>query len=194
MELLEAIYQRRATRDFSSAVVTPGVVRDLLAAAVQAPSALNLQPWAFAVLHGRARLVRCSDQAKAHLLAATDPSYGLDPRIDQYLTPHLNIFHGADTLILICARPGRFAPVEDCFLAAQNLMLAAHGMGLGSCPVGFARSWFNLPETKSALAIPAHYTAVLPIVVGYPARAPAPVGRDAPEIVSWLWDEPGAKA
>jgi len=189
MELLSAIYGRRAIRDFSEAVVRPGVVRDLLRAAVQAPSALNLQPWAFVVLHGRVRLILYSAQAKAHLLEATDASYGLDPRIDQYLAPDVNIFHDADTLILICARPGRFSPVEDCFLAAQNLMLAAYDMGLGSCPVGFARSWFNLPETKAALGIPLHYTAVLPIVVGYPAKIPGPMVKGEPEIACWHWDE-----
>lgn len=188
MDVLQAIYERRATRDFSAAVVTSGMVRDLLRAAVQAPSALNLQPWAFAVFHGRERLAQYSEKAKAHLLQSTDPAYGLDPRIDQYLTPSLNIFHGADTLVLICARPGRFMPVEDCLLAAQNLMLAAHALGLGSCPIGFARPWFNLPETKAALDIPLHYTAVLPIVVGYPARPPVPVAKDEPEVVAWHWD------
>lgn len=189
MEVLQAIYERRATRDFSAAVVTRGVVHDLLRAAVQAPSALNLQPWVFAVFHGRERLAQYSERAKAHLLLFTDPSYGLDPRIDQYLTPGLNIFHGADTLILICARPGRFFPVEDCFLAGQNLLLAAHAVGLGSCPVGFARPWFDLPETKTELGIPLHYTAVLPIMVGYPAKTPPPVAKDAPEVACWHWDE-----
>lgn len=189
MELLKAIYQRHATRDFSDAVVTPGVVLDLLRAAAQAPSALNLQPWAFAVWHGRDRLADYSERAKAHLLAATDPDYGLDPRIDDYTSPGVNVFHGADTLILICARPGRFDPVEECFLAAENLMLAAHGMGLGSCPVGFARSWFNLPETKALLGLPLDHTAVLPIVVGYPAHAPRPPLRKDPEITVWHWDE-----
>ena len=188
MELLQAIYGRRAVRNFSEATVAPGVVRDLLRAAVQAPSALNLQPWAFAVFHGRERLRRYSEQAKAHLLATTDASFGPDPRIDQYLTPSVNIFHGADTLVLVCARPSRFWPTEDCFLAAQNLMLAAHGLGLGSCPVGFARSWFDLPEIKARLDLPSHYAAVLPVVLGYAAaEQPAPP-RDEPEIVSWHWD------
>jgi nitroreductase len=189
MEILKAIYQRHATRDFSDAVVTPGVVQDLLRAAAQAPSALNLQPWAFAVWHGRDRLAGYSEQAKAHLLAATDPEYGLDPRIDEYASAGVNIFHGADTLILICARPSRFSPNEDCFLAAENLMLAAHGMGLGTCPIGFARPWFNLPETKAALGLPEEYAAVLPIVVGYPARAPEPPPRRDPEVTVWHWDE-----
>jgi len=189
MEVLKAIYQRRATRHFTDAEVTKAVVRDLMAAAAQAPSALNGQPWAFAVLHGRQRLMGYSHRAKAHLLATSDPAFGLDPRIDQYASETVNIFHGADTLIVICAKPGRFTPVEDCFLAAENLMLAAHGMGLGSCPIGFARPWFNRPEIKAELGLATPYTAVLPIVVGYPAQPPPAVLKHDPEIACWHWDD-----
>lgn len=189
MELLKAIHQRRSVRSFSDAAVTPEMVRELLRAAAQAPSARNLQPWTFAVLHGRSRLAAYSERAKAHLMATTEPSFGLDPRIDQYADPAVNIFHGADTLIVICATPGRFNPVEDCFLAAQNLLLAAHGLGLGSCVVGFARPWFNLPEVKAELGLPAHSIPVLPIVVGHPASPPAPISRNEPEIACWHWDE-----
>lgn len=188
MEVLKAIYQRRAVRDFSDASVSESAVIELIKAAVQAPSAMNLQPWAFAVFHGRERLLRYSRRAKDHLLATSERSFSWDPRIDQYADVKANLFHGADTLILVCAKPGRFAPVEDCFLAAQNLMLAAHDRGLGTCPVGFARSWFNRPEVKAELGIPPHYEAVLPIVLGHPDHAPAPVPRDQAEIACWQWD------
>lgn len=188
MELLKAIYQRRAVRDFSDAEISPAMVSDLLRAAVQAPSALNRQPWAFAVFHGRQRLERYSRRAKAHLLASTDPLFGMDPRIDQYANMAANLFHGADTLVVICAKPDRFRPEEQCHLAAQNFMLAAHGLGLGTCPIGFARSWFNQPEVKAELGIPAHYTAVLPITLGHPGKPPAGGERYEPEVLGWHWD------
>jgi nitroreductase len=91
--------------------------------------------------------------------------------------------------VVICAKPGHGAPVEDCFLAAQNLMLAAHGLGLGSCPIGFARSWFNRAEVKAELGIPAHYEPVLPITLGHPAHPPPGVPRHEPETVCWHWDD-----
>ena len=188
MELLDAIRHRRAVRDYTDAEISPAVVRDIIRAATFAPSAMNTQPWAFAVFHGRERLARYSRRAKTHLLATTDPSFGLDPRIDQYANPGANLFHGADTLVVICARPGRFASVEDCFLAAQNFMLAAHGYGLGTCPVGFARTWFNRPEVKAELGIPSNYEAVLPIAIGHPMQPPADVPRDEPEMDCWHWD------
>lgn len=189
MDVLKAIHQRRSTRAFSDAEVRPAVVMDLIRAAAQAPSALNQQPWAFGVLHGRQRLREYSERAKLHLLHVTDPAFGLDPRIDQYVSSTVNIFHEADTLILICAKPARHSPTEDCFLAAQNLMLAAYGMGLGTCPVGFARPWFNLPEIKAELGIPAGFTPVLPIVAGYPAGPVPAVAKKDAEIACWHWDD-----
>lgn len=189
MDLFKAIYQRRAVRHYSDAEVTRGLVLELLRAAAQAPSSLNQQPWSFAVLHGRGRLAACSERAKAHLLATCEASLSLDPFVDEYASSTADLFHGADTLIVVYARPGRFHPVEECFLAAQNLMLAAHGLGLGSCPVGFARPWFDLPEVKAELGVPPHYAAVLPVVVGHPAQPPAAVPRHEPETACWHWDE-----
>ena len=68
-------------------------------------------------------------------------------------------------------------------------MLAAYGLGLGTCPIGFARPWLDLLETKRELDVPEHYSAVFPVVVGYPAGTPAPVSHDPPEVVSWKWDD-----
>ena len=189
MELLQTIYQRRATRHFSDAEVRSNVVLDLIRAAAQAPSALNLQPWAFAIFHGRERLAGYSDRAKMHLLKTSDPSFGLDSRIDQYNDSKVNIFHDADTLIVICAKPTRFTPSEDCFWAGENLMLAAHDLGLGSCPVGFARPWFNQASIKAELGIPPHYIPVLPIVVGHRSTPPPSVPKNDAEIACWHWDK-----
>ena len=101
--------------------------------------------------------------------------------MDQYDNEKVNVFHGADTLILICAKPGPFQPAEDC-------CLAAHGSGLSSCPVGFARAWFNRVDVKRELGITSNYTAVLPIVLGYAAKIPQETVRHEPEIASWFWD------
>lgn len=189
MDLLKAIYQRRAVREFSDAEVPGSLVLDLLQAAAQAPSALNQQPWAFAVFHGRERLAGYSCRAKAHLLTSSNPSFGLDPLIDQYADVAANLFHNANTLIVICAKPDPFMPAQDCFLAAQNLMLAAHGFGLGSCPIGVARTWFNRPEVKAELGIPPHYEPVLPIIIGHPAQPPPGVPKKDAEVVCWHWDD-----
>jgi nitroreductase len=65
-------------------------------------------------------------------------------------------------------------------------MLAAYGHGLGTCPIGFARPWLNLPTTKRALGIPVDYQPVFPVIVGYPRGATAAVARKAPIMLLWM--------
>ena len=197
MDILQAIYHRRAVRRYTDVPVHAAIIMDLLKAATQAPSAMNQQPWAFAVVCGRERLAGYSERAKAHLLALLPQHLGLHQRADQLSSDEYNVFHHAETLVVIYAKPAAHHPVDDCFLAGQNLMLAAHALGLGTCPIGFARPWLNLPEIKAELGIPATYTCVMPVVVGWPAEVPVVPPREEPEIVCWLrapGEPPGSAA
>jgi nitroreductase len=63
--------------------------------------------------------------------------------------------------------------VEDCTLATENRMLAAYNLGLGSCWIGLAQSYFKTPEGKAALGLPAACEPVAPIILGRP-KATAP--------------------
>ena len=76
--------------------------------------------------------------------------------------------------------------MADCWLAAENLLLAACAQGLGTCVIGFAVSALNTPEWKSELKIPAEMTAIAPMIVGVPAGVTPPVPRKPPEIISWI--------
>lgn len=189
-EIGAAIFQRRAIRHYTAREVSPAIVHELLLHAVQAPSTLNQQPWAFGVFHGRERLRRYSERAKNYLVTSYPPRFELQLRSELYENPDYDLFHGANTLIVIYATPGRLNPNEDCCLAAENLMLAAYGFGLGTCPIGFARAWLDLPETKREFGVVESYRAVFPVVVGYPAETPAGVERREPDVVSWFWDDP----
>jgi nitroreductase len=185
MEVLEAICQRRAVRAFRETGVDHEVVKSLIRAAIQAPSATNAQPWAFAVIQDRELLHRCSDRVKAYLLETLKPDSPLSQYRNTLADPGFEIFYQAPVLIVICARPNTLQAAEDCSLAAQNLMLAAHAMGLGTCPIGFARSWLNLPEVKRELGIPPECAPVFPVVVGHPSGPTTPAPRKEPEIVCW---------
>ena len=184
MELLEAIYGRRAVRDYADRKVSHSILHELIDAAIQAPSALDEQPWVFAVIEGKGLLSDYSDRAKAYFLETFNS--GRDPHSlqrDKLREPDFNLFYNAGTLVVIYAKPGwRFA-TTDCSLAAENFMLAAHAKGLGTCPIGFAQPWLDLSEIKTAINISEDNTAVLPLTVGYPAKAPDPVPRKMPEIV-----------
>jgi nitroreductase len=185
MNLLDAIYLRRAVRDYTDEAVAKTTIQSLLRAAVQAPSSLNQQAWAFAVIQGKDRLKGYSDRLKTHCFAEMLAPFDCGGRGDALEDPEFNIFYNAGTVIVICAYADRPNAAEDCSLAAQTLMLAAHEMGLSTCPIGTARAWLNLSEVKNELEIPPDLTAIFPLTLGYPAAQPNPTPRNAPNIVSW---------
>lgn len=184
MDVMEAIYGRRSVRHFTSDPVDDKALRDLIDAAVQAPSAINQQPWAFCVVRDRALLSRISIAAKAHLIKL--PSVGLPDHLLETLNDlTFDIFYHAPTLIVISAVSASPWAVENCALAAENLMLAAYAAKLGTCWVGLAQSWLGTADGKSALGLPENYVPVAPIIVGHPKEAPPPVARRQPEI-RWI--------
>ncbi|SDF24775.1 nitroreductase family protein [Sporolituus thermophilus] len=185
MELFDAIQSRRSVRNYSPQAVSKDLLLQLLEAAVQAPSAMNSQPWAFAVIQDRELLNHYSDRAKAFLLSQMDQHPPLTKYRTALANPDFNIFYNAGTLLIVYAVPNGPHPEEDCCLAAQNIMLAAHGLGLGTCWIGFARPLLNLPEVKAELGVPAEYQAVAPLIVGYPASPVPPIPKKPPQILLW---------
>ena len=185
MELKQAIFGRRAVRAFTSENVDDNALRTLIDAAVQAPSAVNAQPWMFCVVRDRAILDEISRKAKSFNLATT-PAGLLSHHFEQLLSdPQFDIFYHAPVLIIVCSERHSPWAVEDCALAAQNLMLSAYAGALGTCWIGFAQKWLETPEAKSLLQLPPECQPVAPIIVGHPRGAVAPVLRKMPEI-RWI--------
>jgi len=175
---MDAINTRRSVRAYTDKHPDDELINELLKAAVQAPTAMHQEQWAFAVVQNKVLLKRYSDRAKeAATVAARHPEMLDDPGF--------NIFYDAGTLIVICCRQsGPFAEA-DCWLAAENLMLAAAVKGLATCCIGFGVQVLNTPEVKRELHIPHEGVAVAPIILGYARGSVAAVPRKAPEILSW---------
>lgn len=120
-------------------------IRQLIDAAIQAPSAVNQQPWLFTVVRDSELLARISCEAKAHMLR-TSPAALASHHFQHVLNDaKFDIFYGAPVLVVISAAAGPWA-IEDCALAAENMMLAAHASGLGTCWIGFAQGWLGTSE------------------------------------------------
>jgi nitroreductase len=182
MDLIEGLRTRRACREFTERSVSRQDIQGLIEAAIMAPSAMNRQPWAFAAVLGAQRVGALSNQAyeaALQLLPADSPLRGHAP------DPHFELFHGGAALIVVCATDGKTQSAEDCCLAAENLMLAAHAQGLGSCWVGFARPWLSQSQVKAALGIPAVLHPVAPIVIGHPRSSNQAAARNPAKIV-WI--------
>lgn len=183
--LLDAIYSRRSVRYFTEEPVPDSMIETLLDAAIQAPSALNTQPWSFLIIQNKG-LLRCiSNEAKESLNQDREWHSTLERANVRVDNPKFDIFYGASTVIVICARRDGFEPIGDCYLAAQNLMLAAMAFDLATCPIGLARDILNSEAYKKELAIPASCTPILPIAIGYTNRIQAKTSRRPPPILGW---------
>jgi nitroreductase len=196
--VMHAIYTRRAVRAYTNEPVSEITLRELIDAAVHAPTAMHQEPWGFAVIQDKALLKRYSDRAKALLVEPAAQAVGwgesaqlANPReaserqLAMLKDPAFNIFYDAATLVVVCrCTAGPFADA-DCWMAAQNLMLEATTRGLGTCVIGFAVPVLNTPEALEALGIPDGGAAVAPIIVGRPRGESLPVDRKPPRILSW---------
>ena len=186
MNLKEAIDSRRAIREYTAAAVEEQTIRDLIGAAIMAPSAVNEQPWTFTVVRDRNVLDRFSSEAKAHMLASPDfsESHHSAHFASMLGDPEFNIFYHAPVLVIISAAAAGPWAVVDCTLAAENLMLAAHGVGLGSCWIGFAQSYLDTAAGKEMFDMPKGWLPVAPIIIGHPKGVAPAVPRKEP-VIHW---------
>lgn len=187
MSIMDAISNRSSVRSYSSEKLDQATIRTLLAAAVRAPTAVHLEPWVFAILQDTSALKRLSDRAKPLFLEQVQRAHlGRGGHtLDIFASPDFNMFYNAGTLIIICGRPMGPFVVADCWLAAENLILAAYSMGLGTCIIGAAVPALNTPDIKAELGIPDELTPIAPIIVGVPSGETPPTARKEPEIILW---------
>ena len=190
LSVLDAIVQRRAVRNYLPEPVPRPVVQRLIDLAILAPSAVNQQPWAFAVIEDRSTLDRLAEGAKELLLAEPPGPQVLGSGLpalahlrEAIAEPGYDLFHGAPTLIVIYATEAHGVP--DCYLAGENLMLAALALGLGTCPIGLSLPILQMPEVKAELEVEDGWIAALPMVIGYPAEAMPATKRRPARITTW---------
>ncbi len=186
MTIFETILARRSVRRYKSRKVDRSMISTLLDAAVRAPTAIHQEPWAFVIIQDAQLLQSLSNQAKPLFVAETQKLAleHTNHSFDIFTQSDFNIFYNANTLILICGETTVPSYAADCWLASENLMLAACGMGLGTCVIGSALPFLNMPEAKVRLNIPEKFSVVAPIIVGYPDDEITPKLRKKPVILA----------
>jgi nitroreductase len=182
MQLEHAIRHRRAVREFLQQPVATAAIERLIDAAVQAPSAVNKQPWLFTVVRDRPLLDLISVQSKNYLIDSGEAPQEFRPILSD---PDFHILYHAPALIVISALKDDAWSKEDAAVAAQNLMLTAYAGGLGTCWVGFAQRWLETKDGRKAIDVPEYYRPVAPIIVGHPKGSAAAVPRNMPTI-NWI--------
>lgn len=159
---LETILTRRSCRRFSKRLVDERDIKELLRAAMAAPSAGNQQPWHFVVITDR------------RLLEAI-PGFH----------PHAEMCRQAAGAILVCADPAREKHagywVQDLSAATQNILLAAHAIGLGAVWVGIHPRGEREDGMRRLLHLPAQIVPFSLVPFGDPAENLGPAERYEPD-------------
>jgi nitroreductase len=162
--MLKEIWMRRSVRKYEQKAIPDSVLEELLRAAMQAPSARNLQPWEFLIIKDRDTLKRIPDYH-----------------------PYASMVPGAGAAILVCGNtelqdhPGYIA--LDCAAAVQNLLLEAVNQGLGAVWLGVFPREERMKAMTELFVLPANILPVALISVGYPAEDPGEKDRFVPEKV-----------
>ena len=194
--LFEAMHSQRAIRKYRPDPVPDDLIRKVLDAAIRAPSATNTQQWRFVVVREPARRAKLCEYYRR----AWDDSYGnaktraeLDQKDQRVIRAAARFAHDGvkdvPVFILVCSVPkGAYTSVLP---AAQNLMLAARGLGLGTIITTLLRLYER--DVRELVGAPDNAELVVSIPLGYPAVSFGPTRREPVEEVTFL-DRWGSRA
>ncbi|WMW26053.1 nitroreductase family protein [Methanolobus sediminis] len=185
--VIENIKTRRSVREYVDEDVSDEDIKTIIDAGVHAPSAFNSQPWFFVVIKNREMMTRISDHCKPRLLEKLEEATGESiEEMKKYLSmEEFNIFYDAPVLVIILGNNAAITADYDCTLCAENMMLAAHSMGIGSCWIGSACFVQESAELLDELGITPDYRVVAPIVFGYEVTVTEEPPKKEPQIV-WV--------
>ncbi len=174
METEKAILGRRSVRDYQDKAVPEEAVQKILKAGAMAPSAMGVHPCRFIAITDRKIIKELSGKVKGK---AGILGFGAWLAERAKIREDV-IFHGAPLLILVVAEKSDWAPT-DCALAAQNMMLQAYDLGLGSCFIGFATMLKDDKEALRSLGLKDNQALYCPLIFGYPTAWPKPKDQEA---------------
>ena len=172
MDVMTAIKGRRSVRRFEDKPIGKETLLKLLEAAVWAPSGGNGQTWRFVVV---------TDEAMMKKIKMVSPGILGGPPV---------VIVIAQDMALAKHKGGKMGPESltkmDSAMAAQNIMLAAESLGLGSCWVKFGERITDDSEIVEALELKKDESIVGCIVLGYPDEDPTPPPREEKPLVKWI--------
>jgi len=216
MDIFQAIGERKSIRAFRPDPIPKETIEEILRFTIHAPSAINLQPWDFFVVTGeekerlsrgllkayREKQISCSPgtvkplpEAYSRRGSATYES--MKPYLEQtgvsfeeFTNEGSCKFYGAPVAIIICLDDSfSKARMVDVGVALGYLILSAHGLGLGTCPIGLITAYED--EIKDLLDIPENKNVVIGVALGYPDWE-SPVNRfkssreNLDKLVKWV--------
>lgn len=165
------IHTRRSIRKYTGKVIPEETIREIIKAAMYAPSAVNRQPWHFIVVSDRDILNRIME-----------------------IHPHASFLDSASYAILVCGdeqlQHDNGYYVVDCGAATQNLLLAAHTLGIGSCWIGVHPREERKKRFAELFELPDHVQPFALVSLGYPREEKKTPDRFRPERIHYnTWND-----
>lgn len=166
MDALEALMGRRSIRKYTPNNISSAMIETILKAAMSAPSANDEQPWHFVVINERAILDRI-------------PSFH----------KHAQMLARAPLAVLVCGDQKLAVNhgylIQDCSAATENLLVAAHALGLGAVWLGMYPREERMRPMSELVGLPEDIVPIALISVGHPAEQKPPADRYKPERIRW---------
>lgn len=168
--IIDNLLTRRSIRKYTEQQVTKAQIDSIMKCAMYAPSALNKQPWEVRVVQNKKWLNELNERFKKY-------AEGKDVQgsAAKYKEPGFSVFHNAPTLIVIARDKSNPSSMLDCGIILENILLSAHAIGLGTCPIGSAVPVLNSEDNKDLLKvinIPEGYDIAITAALGYPNEVP----------------------
>ena len=196
-QLVRLMRSRRSCRNYNDREIDQKLLEDLTRIGTTAPSGTNSQLWTFTILASRQEVFSLGEQiacffdklnrmAEKSWLRLLNKYFGKDVLGNYYRNYYETVreglqlwkqegqdtlFHGATAVILVGGKKRASSPLEDGLLASQNIMLAAHSLGLGSCMIGFAVEAIKRDKNiRKLLDVSDDESIFAAIALGYPAE------------------------
>ena len=160
MDAIETLKTRRAVRTYTSDALPRDIIEDIIDCGRLAATAINIQPWEFVVVTDAA--------LRGRIAEATD--YG-------------KFIADAPVCVVVLCRETKYY-LEDGSAATQNILLAAHAHGLGSCWVAGDKKPYAA-EISRLVGAPPGYKLISLIAIGYPAERPEKAKRPLADVLHW---------
>lgn len=179
-EVVKTILERRSIRSFKPEQISDDQLETILNCGINAPSGANFQSWHVVVVQDAALLSEIS--AKFVEMVKNNPP--IPPvMVERLKNPNYSVFFNAPTALLVCYETEK-GPTNSAFLA-ENMVLAAQSLGLGTCYIGGVMNYLNSPDGApylERLKIPAGFTPAYFVSVGQPDEKPDARPRDFSKI------------
>lgn len=174
--VVETILKRRSVRSYKPEQIDEKQLDTIIQCGINAPSALNRQSWEVRVIQNTDLLNRINSR-----FVENAKGKSLQGSAAKAQEEGFSVFHGAPTLIIVAKDKSNSYSAVDCGLLAENILLSAESMNIGTCTIGNMASILNDPNSAdllSELHLPDTHEVVFGISVGYKNESPDAKPRD----------------